>query len=150
MVSGVIPLRAMPKSDSADCRRLIVHTVTEVSGIADQLSADLALAGFAERDIFGLRLAIEEALVNGIKHGNRADPSKEVRMQYRITAEQIVVEIEDDGPGFNPEDLPDPCAVENLERCCGRGVFLIRHYMTWVQYSERGNAVTMCKRRTTA
>jgi serine/threonine-protein kinase RsbW len=56
--------------------------------------------------------------------------------------------IEDEGPGFKPDELPDPRSEECLERACGRGVFLMRFYMTWVQFNERGNSVTMCKKKT--
>jgi serine/threonine-protein kinase RsbW len=55
------------------------------------------------------------------------------------------VRITDEGPGFDPADVPDPTAVENLERPCGRGLMLMRHYMNEVAYSERGNTVTMSK-----
>jgi serine/threonine-protein kinase RsbW len=57
----------------------------------------------------------------------------------------MLVEIRDEGPGFDPDGLPDPLAPQNLERPGGRGVFLIRQYMTWVQFNETGNAVTLCK-----
>jgi serine/threonine-protein kinase RsbW len=62
----------------------------------------------------------------------------------------VVIEIEDEGDGFDPDALPDPSALENLERSCGRGVFLMRHYMTSVRYNRRGNRVTMWKRRATS
>jgi serine/threonine-protein kinase RsbW len=71
-----------------------------------------------------------------------------VRVRYQVNAEQFLVEIEDEGPGFDPEGVADPLAPENLERPGGRGVFLMRHYMTWVSFNERGNCVTMCRRRT--
>jgi len=98
-----------------------------------------------EKDIFGIRLALEEALVNAIKHGNQSDPGKKVRISYRVLADRFEVAISDEGTGFNPEDVPDPTAVENLERPCGRGLMLMRYYMTEVNYSDRGNVVTMSK-----
>src|SRR5438128_635610 len=58
-----------------------------------------------------------------------------------------VFEITDEGPGFDPEDVPDPTAPENLERPCGRGLLLMRHYMTEVAYHDRGRAVRMAKVR---
>ena len=151
MVSSVpphpFPGDARPDFSAADCRRLSVRTIAEVSPLTEQFAAELAQAGFNDKDVFGLRLAVEEAVVNGIKHGNGGDPSKQVRIHYRVSPEQVLLLIEDEGQGFKPDELPDPRSDECLERPCGRGVFLMRFYMTWVQYSERGNSVTMCKKR---
>jgi serine/threonine-protein kinase RsbW len=98
-----------------------------------------------EKDIFGIRLALEEALVNAIKHGNQMDRTKNVVVTYSIGADRFDIAIRDEGPGFDPEDVPDPTAVENLERPSGRGLMLMRYYMTEVNYSGRGNVVTMSK-----
>ncbi len=102
---------------------------------------------FSEPELFAIRLAIEEALVNAIKHGNGSDPSKKVRIEYSIDHEQFRVCIEDEGPGFDPASVPDPTDPEFLERPCGRGLMLMKHYMSLVEYSGRGNCVTMLKRR---
>jgi serine/threonine-protein kinase RsbW len=102
---------------------------------------------YCERDIFGIRLALEEALVNAIKHGNQLDRAKQVRIAYKVAADRFDVLVGDEGPGFDPNDLPDPTAVENLERTCGRGVMLMRHYMTVVDYRDCGNTVCMSKIR---
>ena len=101
--------------------------------------------GYAERELFGIRLALEEAIVNALKHGNRNDPGKAVRVRYQMSPMQFLIEVKDEGRGFDPEGLPDPLSPENLERPGGRGVFLMRHYMSWVQYNENGNIVTLCK-----
>src|SRR3954466_13240720 len=91
-------------------------------------------AAFEEHEAFAGKLALEEALVNAIKHGNQMDPDKRVRGSYRVTPERFDVRIVDEGPGFNPEDVPDPTLPENIEKGCGRGVFLIRGFMTEVKY----------------
>jgi serine/threonine-protein kinase RsbW len=101
-------------------------------------------------DVMGVRLALEEVLMNAIKHGNRMDPAKVVRIQYEITAEQIAIEVEDQGEGFCPGDVPDPTLPENLERPGGRGVFLIQKFMSSVEYNLRGNLVRMKKARSAA
>jgi serine/threonine-protein kinase RsbW len=98
-----------------------------------------------DHDIFSIRLALEEALVNAIKHGNQMDRAKKVQVSYRLLADRFEVAIVDEGEGFDPNDVPDPTAIENLERPCGRGLMLMRHYMSEVQYNARGNAVTMSK-----
>jgi serine/threonine-protein kinase RsbW len=122
-------------SDPAEARRIQEHI--------EQLLQDRQAH---DHDIFSIRLALEEALVNAIKHGNQSDPAKKVRISYRLLADRFEVAISDEGTGFNPEDVPDPTAAENLERPCGRGLMLMRHYMSEVRYNDRGNAVTMSKR----
>jgi len=115
--------------------------------VQDDLERLLRARGYTDREVFSIRLAVEEALINAIKHGNGMDRSKPVRIAYRVTEVRFDIEISDCGEGFCPEELPDPTAVENLERPCGRGVLLMRHYMTSVEYNERGNCVTMSRIR---
>ena len=98
-----------------------------------------------DHDLFSIRLALEEALVNAIKHGNQYDRDKSVEVAYEIYPDRFVVRITDQGTGFDPADVPDPTAFENLERPCGRGLMLMRHYMSEVHFNERGNSVTMAK-----
>jgi serine/threonine-protein kinase RsbW len=102
---------------------------------------------YSERDLFSIKLALEEAIVNAIKHGNQLDRSKKVRIAYHVDADRFDCLIVDEGPGFDPDEVPDPTAAENLERPCGRGLMLMRHYMTAVHYNDRGNAVSMSKLR---
>ena len=113
-----------------------------VQDLVEQMLLDRAVH---DRDIFGIKLALEEALVNAIKHGNQMDRAKQVRISYRLHADRFEVTVSDEGPGFDPSDVPDPTAVENLERPCGRGLMLMRHYMTEVAYNDRGNGVVMSK-----
>ena len=91
--------------------------------------------------------ATEEAIVNAMKHGNQMDRNKTVRIAYSVGPDRFDCLVADEGPGFEPADVPDPTAAENLERPCGRGLMLMRHYMTAVEYNDRGNAVSMCKLR---
>jgi serine/threonine-protein kinase RsbW len=125
-----------------------LHGVAEIEPLLTVLGQDMAAVGYSEKEQFGVRLALDEALVNGIKHGNRGDPGKWVAFRYLVTPVMVLAEVEDQGPGFDPEHVPDPLAPENLERASGRGLLLMRSYMTWVRYSERGNRVTLCKYRT--
>jgi serine/threonine-protein kinase RsbW len=108
----------------------------------------LEALSYDERDVFGVRLAIEEALVNAIKHGNRMDPSKTVRITCLIAPHKIRIEIEDQGEGFLPAEVPDPTADENLERPCGRGIMLMRAFMSSIAYNASGNCVILEKHRT--
>jgi len=102
---------------------------------------------YNEHDVFAIKLAVEEALVNAIKHGNQLDPDKNVNVSYQVTCERFDIKIADEGPGFDPEEVPDPTLEENIERFCGRGLLLIRGFMTDVKYHGRGNVVTMSKVR---
>lgn len=116
--------------------------------------------------------ALEEALLNAYYHGTlevasylkdaegddfqsvaeqrrQQFPYRDRRIEVRmaLSAEEVVLTIRDDGPGFDPDELPDPLDAENQDRPCGRGVMLMRSFMDDVQYNPRGNEVTMRKRR---
>lgn len=116
--------------------------------VQDRIIRHLEELRYDDRDIFGVRLAIEEALVNAIKHGNGMDPNKTVRIACRVDQLKIRVEIEDQGTGFQLEEIPDPTADENLERPCGRGIMLMRAFMSLIEYNEIGNRVVLEKLRT--
>lgn len=123
-------------SDPVDARR-----------VQDEIEIALKANQFTEKEIFGIRLALEEALVNAIKHGNNLDRSKKVHIAYGVRPERFDIRIMDEGPGFDPDEVPDPTDIENLERPCGRGLMLMRHYMNLVSFGPRGNAVLMSKLR---
>ena len=124
---------------------VIASDPAEARRVQDEIEQLLKARQFGERDIFSIKLALEEALVNAIKHGNQMDRSKRVFISYRFVNDLFEVQITDEGPGFDPTDVPDPTAVENLERPCGRGLMLMRHYMTEVTFHPPGNAVLMTK-----
>lgn len=127
----------------------IPSDTTAARQIQEDVEQALLDQQYEERERFGIRLALEEALVNAIKHGNQLDNSKKVHVRCRISPERCDIHIRDEGPGFNPEAVPNPMDPENLERDCGRGLLLMRHYMTEVVFHTPGNAVTMCKIRST-
>ena len=123
----------------------IPSDTTEARRLQEEIEQQVAAMKVSEQEVFSVRLALEEALVNAIKHGNQMDRSKQVRVRYRFFLDRLEVHITDEGTGFDPEDVPDPTAVENLERPCGRGLMLMRHYMTEVAFTSRGNSVSMTK-----
>jgi serine/threonine-protein kinase RsbW len=125
------------RSDQAEARRT-----------QDLIEKQLRSHAFDEREIFCIKLALEEALVNAIKHGNQSDPKKLVHIRFQVDSERFHVRIVDEGKGFNPEDVPNPIEPENLERPCGRGLLLMRHYMSEVTYHPPGNGLSMTKLRT--
>ncbi len=96
--------------------RWTYHTAEHVPALLDDLVAAIDELDFSRKDVFAIRLALEEALVNAVKHGNRGDPAKEARLRYFGNNELVLLQVEDDGLGFDPAGVPDPLAPENLER----------------------------------
>jgi len=123
-----------------------VHSSVEVVPVLERVVEALEAAGYGRRDVFGVRLALEEAIVNALKHGHRHDPAKEVHVRCRVTPGWILAEVEDQGPGFDPDRIPDPRADENRGRDAGRGLLLMRRYMD-VRYNATGTRVTLVKHR---
>jgi serine/threonine-protein kinase RsbW len=117
--------------------------------VQERIVAMLEEREYSMRDVFAVRLALEEALVNAIKHGNQLDPDKTVRIHCDVEQDRIYVEIEDQGPGYNPEDVPDPTLDENIERASGRGLMLIKSFMNRVEFNEKGNLIRLEKFRST-
>ena len=113
--------------------------------VADALLEELQATGYSEAVVFAVRLAIEEALNNAIRHGNAMDPGKTAELVYEVTDEQVDIRIRDEGPGFDFEDVPDPTLDENLDKPTGRGLMLIRAYMDTVEFNEKGNELHMVK-----
>jgi serine/threonine-protein kinase RsbW len=124
----------------------IPSRVEFLDGILNYLTERLIRMGIIEHQNSNVVIALDEAIVNAIKHGNQYDETKSVSIVADLTAREARFTITDQGPGFNPEDVPDPCAPENLLRASGRGLLLIRNIMDETCYNERGNSLTMVKR----
>lgn len=115
--------------------------------VVAQLLEELERQEWNDSDVFAVHLALEEALVNAIKHGNRKDPSKIVSVSCRMKPDRIQIRITDEGDGFDPLSVPDPTEEENLEVPSGRGLMLMRCYMTSLEFNKTGNCVMMEKIR---
>ena len=102
-------------------------------------------AGFIGGNFFAINLALEEALVNAIKHGNKLDPGKKVWVEASVTSQEVEILIEDEGPGFDRTSVPDPTIAENIEKCSGRGILLIEAYMTHASWDRGGRRLRMVK-----
>lgn len=120
---------------------------TEAKRILESILARLEGENWFPHDIFGVHLALEEALVNAVKHGNRMDEAKSVHVECKLSPERLYVRIRDEGPGFKMEEVPDCTEDENLEKASGRGIMLMRNFMSFVEYNDIGNMVTMEKSR---
>jgi serine/threonine-protein kinase RsbW len=103
--------------------------------------------GYDETAAFALRLALQEALSNAIVHGNESRPERFVSVSYRADAARIVIEIEDEGIGFDPAAVPDPTREENLRIPSGRGIALMRAFMTGIEFTPPCNRVRMVYER---
>lgn len=115
--------------------------------LMEEILAELEKRGWEGRDYFGIQMALEESLSNAIRHGNQLDESKKVQVACRLNDTRFWIEIEDEGHGFQPQEVADCTSEEGLAACGGRGMLLIDAYMTSVSHNERGNTITMEKVR---
>jgi len=125
----------------------IASELGEAKKIEDHILAELEGFNYGEQDIFAVKLALEEALTNAIKHGNGSDPRRKFHIDCRIDEQSAEIVVADEGDGFDPSSVPDPTAEENLERPSGRGIMLMRAYMDLVEYNDKGNSVRLVRRR---
>ena len=127
------------------CSEEIPSKVEAGRDVLQAMLSQLESLGWADREVFGIHLSVEEALVNAIRHGNQLQPEKTVRFECRIAPKLLWVRISDEGEGFDPNDVPDPTDPEQLEAPSGRGIMLMRNFMTKVDFSNGGTTVTMVK-----
>ena len=124
----------------------ISSELCSVRRVEQSLIAQLRRHKYPDDCLFAVRLAVEEALANAIKHGNRLDPEKTVTIRFSVDPEKVRIIITDQGQGFDPTSVPDPTTDEHLEDPSGRGITLMHAYMDEVVYNSRGNEVRMLKR----
>ncbi len=118
--------------------------------IQERIINVLESQSYSDHDLFGVRLALEEALVNAIKHGNGMDPDKQVHIDCRFEVDRVRIVIEDEGGGFDVEAVPDPTSDENLDKPGGRGIMLMRSFMSAIEYNDSGNRLMLEKVRADA
>ncbi len=107
--------------------------------------AKLKEKGYAKEDTFSIHLAVEEAFINAVKHGNKMDLDKKIEFCYQIDDERVEISVKDEGAGFDPNQIPDPRCGDNLFKPSGRGLFLIRSYMDEVEYNDKGTCLKIVK-----
>ncbi|HYV75353.1 MAG TPA: ATP-binding protein [Candidatus Binatia bacterium] len=122
-----------------------LESVNKAEEMAGQLAAK---AGFDEDSRDGITMAVREAMINAVLHGNAYDPNKRVNLSLEQNDRELVVTISDEGRGLDPDEIPDPLAAENLMKQSGRGIFLIRAFMDEVRFRklEQGTEITLIKR----
>jgi serine/threonine-protein kinase RsbW len=121
-----------------------MESVAEIEAAAEKLTQS---AGVDEDESFRVVMAVREAAVNAVLHGNGYDPTKQVTASFENTGKDLVITIADQGEGLDPGTLPDPLAPENLLRGTGRGIFLIRSFLDEVHFRQLhpGTELTLIK-----
>jgi serine/threonine-protein kinase RsbW len=120
--------------------------LTLMNAVLEYLLDRVAKLGLIKVEQSNLFVALDEAFVNAVKHGNRNDPSKLLRVTAELSAHEAIFTVEDEGDGFDVRAIPDPRDPANLFKSNGRGVLLIYNIMDEVEYSERGTRLKMVKR----
>lgn len=146
-MSKRLPFVELPPSSLPRVAAFDVFSTLDIVPVLDGVTAAMVRQGYPGRDVFGMRLALEEALVNALKHGHGYDPARRARVRYRVTRRQVLAQVRDEGLGFDPAGVADPLGEEGLERPSGRGLLLMCRFLSWVRYNRRGNGVTLCRRR---
>lgn len=125
-----------------------LESVNKAEDMADRMAAQ---AGLDEDTRSGISMAVREAMINAVLHGNAYDPGKKVNLTFEQTAQELTVTIIDEGHGFVPEEVPDPLAPENLLKQSGRGIFLMRAFMDEVRFRKLnpGTEIILIKRLNT-
>jgi serine/threonine-protein kinase RsbW len=129
------------------CDQVIPNDLAVGRQLLDKMLRQLESLRWARRDIFGVHLAVDEALVNAMLHGNAMDEKKHVQFLCRVSPKKVRVEISDEGPGFDPDRVPDPTSPSHLGEPGGRGVLLMRAFMSRVEFRNRGSRVVLEKDR---
>ena len=121
-----------------------LETVNNAEATASNLATE---AGFADDEVMKIAMAVREAAINAVLHGNAYDPAKKVSIQFERTGKDLVITIKDQGKGIDLNAIPDPLAPDNLLKTSGRGIFLIRSFMDEVQInpSAAGTEIKLIK-----
>jgi serine/threonine-protein kinase RsbW len=125
----------------------VPSVISLMHSILDYLMKRVEKVGVVNPETSNLFVALDEAFVNAVKHGNKFDANKLVRITADVSPEEARFTIEDQGDGFNVAEIPDPLDPQNLFKTSGRGVLFIYNIMDEVRYNERGNRLTMVKRK---
>src|SRR5438874_4602833 len=120
--------------------------LTLMNSVLEYLLDRVGKLGLVEIEQSNLFVALDEAFVNAVKHGNRNDPDKLLRVTAELSATEAIFTVEDEGDGFDVHEIPDPTDPDNLFKSNGRGVLLIYNIMDEVEYSDRGNKLKMVAR----
>lgn len=125
----------------------LVHDRAQIDELENRLFGEIEERGFPTSSQFAIRLAFEEAITNAFVHGNDGLEGTDIIVEYAVEPDRVRIAVEDRGPGYDPGAIPDPTLEENLHKPSGRGLMLIRSYMTEVWHNEAGNRLMMTYER---
>lgn len=126
-------------------KELVIRSTYEELEKAEGFLNDLqAKLNFSDEFYARLMLTVSEGITNGAVHGNELDENKKVTTRAFLDGNTLIIEVSDEGEGFNPGDVPDPLAAENLLKTSGRGVFLMEEYADKAEYLDEGNRLRLC------
>jgi len=135
----------MTPEASSNCSIVVESKPSARVEVCQQIMAKLEANHFGKDDFFAVHLTLEEAFLNAVKHGNKMDPTKKVKVEYLVDSEKVDISITDEGNGFDPDAVADPRFGDGPFKPGGRGLFLMNMYMDIVEYNERGNSVRMIR-----
>ncbi len=124
----------------------IPSEIKYIKQVSTEILNALSPFGIDENRLFDIKLCVEEAVCNAIVHGNRIDKKLYVTVHYRINEDKIRIEIEDEGKGFDYNNLPNPTDKDSIMKGSGRGVYMIYSLMDEVKFNDRGNKISLMKR----
>ena len=125
--------------------RDLPSTLTAYHDFVQEILSTLQSLNWPESDLFGVHMALEESISNAIRHGNKEDPDKLVHVECELAEKRFVAKVCDEGVGYEPADVPDCCSPEGMQATGGRGLQLIKHYMTTVKHNDCGRCLVMEK-----
>ena len=142
----------MPDSTTSRVSLTLSSSLESVDTVEQTAEDFAARAGFDEDTVPNIAMAVREATVNAVLHGNAYNPAKRITVSFEANSDALVVRVIDQGSGLDPSNIPDPLAPENILRGSGRGIFLIRAFMDEVHFRQLhpGTELTLIKHRTPA
>ena len=138
-------MSATPSSDDRSLQVSLPSTLESYHGFIQSILQHLEELGWKHSDLFAIHMALEESISNAIRHGNKEDPAKQVAIECELSSVRFWIRVCDEGAGFDPKAIPDCCDPDRLEVPGGRGLALMQAYMSYMEYNDRGNCLTMEK-----
>lgn len=134
-----------PKRSDPDAGSVSLHNEREeIERLQKSVADAMERHGYPKAAVFAVRLASHEAITNAFHHGHKnLPPTTPITLAYRVADDRVELSVRDQGPGFDPASVPDPTLDENLEQTSGRGLMLIRAYMSTVRYTDGGRRLEM-------
>lgn len=137
-----------PSGSFQEARYAVRNCPADLERVQSDLVSLAARFSYPKASVFALRLALQEAVSNAFRHGHRElPPDLPVVVEFTVDADIFRIAVEDAGPGFNPDAVPDPTLEANLNVASGRGLFIMKAYMESVAYTAKGNRVDLVYRR---